>query len=55
MKLPKTLQQTEEYLAERFPVEKMNYAAMVKKKEVPVHHLSWGYYMGGLALFFFIV
>jgi cytochrome b6 len=55
MKLPTTLQQTEAYIAERFPVEKMNYAAMVKKKEVPVHRLAWGYYMGGLALFFFIV
>lgn len=55
MKLPNALQRTEEYLAERFPVEKMNYAAMVKKKEVPVHRLSWGYYMGGLALFFFLV
>jgi len=28
---------------------------MVQKKEVPVHRLSWGYYLGGLALFFFIV
>lgn len=55
MKLPSILQQTEDYLAERFPVEKMNYAAMVKKKEVPVHRLSWGYFMGGLAMFFFMV
>ena len=55
MKLPETIKRTEEYLAERFPVEKMNYASMVKKKEVPVHRLSWGYYMGGLALFFFMV
>ncbi len=55
MNLPETIQRAEAYLAERFPVEKMNYASMVKKKEVPVHRLSWGYYMGGLALFFFSV
>lgn len=46
---------TESYLAERFPVEKLNYASMVEKKEVPVHRLSWAYYLGGLALFFFMI
>ncbi|MEI6782009.1 MAG: cytochrome bc complex cytochrome b subunit [Verrucomicrobiota bacterium] len=55
MNLPEIVERTEAYLAERFPVAKMNYASMVQKKEVPVHRLSWGYYMGGLALFFFIV
>jgi hypothetical protein len=55
MNLPETIRRTEAYLAERFPVSKMNYASMVQKKEVPVHRLSWGYYVGGLALFFFIV
>jgi cytochrome b6 len=55
MKLPTFLKQAEGYLDVRFPVEKMNYASMVQKKEVPVHRLSWGYYMGGLALFFFLV
>ncbi len=53
MKLPDLIKNTEEYVAERFPVENMSYAAMVVKKEVPVHRLSWAYYMGGLALFFF--
>jgi len=53
MKLPEIIKATEAYVAERLPVEKMNYASMVEKKEVPVHRLSWGYYMGGLALFFF--
>jgi len=53
MKLSRTIEQTEAYLGERFPVDKLNYASMVQKKEVPVHRLSWGYYMGGLALFFF--
>lgn len=43
------------YLADRFPVEKMNYRSMVTAKEVPVHRFSWAYYLGGLALFFFIV
>ncbi len=55
MKVHETIERTETYLAERFPVEKLNYTSMVQKKEVPVHRLSWGYYMGGLALFFFIV
>jgi cytochrome b6 len=55
MKLPVFVKQAEAYLDVRFPVEKMNYASMVKKKEVPVHRLSWGYYMGGVALFFFLV
>lgn len=55
MTLRDLVQNTQVYLAERFPVEKMNYASMVVKKKVPVHRLSWGYYMGGLALFFFIV
>ncbi len=53
MNLPEVIQRAGVYLAERFPIEKMNYSSMVKKKEVPVHRLSWGYYMGGLALFFF--
>ena len=40
MKLPKLIKNTEEFLAERIPVEKMNYASMVEKKEVPVHKMS---------------
>ncbi|PKN57365.1 MAG: cytochrome B [Deltaproteobacteria bacterium HGW-Deltaproteobacteria-14] len=43
------------FLAERFPAEKMSLQAMVQKKEVPVHRWSWAYYLGGLALFFFII
>lgn len=43
------------FLSERFPIEKMNVAAMVTHKEVPVHRLSWAYYLGGLALFAFSV
>ena len=55
MNVKETLRNTEKYLAERLPVEKMNYASMVQKKEVPVHGLAWGYYMGGLAMFFLMV
>ena len=53
MKLLDRVDRTRAFLAERFPVEKMSYAAMVTHKEVPVHRLSWGYYLGGLALFSF--
>ena len=55
MNLRDRLRRTAHYLAERFPVEKMNFASMVQKKDVPVHRLSWGYYLGGLALFCFTV
>jgi len=43
------------FVKERFPVDKMNFHYMVEKKEVPVHSMSWGYYTGGLTLFFFII
>jgi cytochrome b6 len=55
MNIIETIQRVEAYLGERFPVAKINYASLVQKKEVPVHRLSWGYYLGGLALFFFVV
>ncbi len=44
-----------QFLADRFPVEKMNFHYMVEKKEVPVHRMTWGYYTGGLTLFFLLV
>jgi len=44
-----------EWLHERFPLEKLNFETLFQKKEVPVHRMSWAYYMGGLALFFFTV
>lgn len=50
--LPGTLSK---FAAERFPVDKLNIQSMVTKKQVPVHRMSWAYYMGGLALFFFTV
>lgn len=43
------------FIRERFPVEKLNYHYMVEKKEVPVHRMSWGYYTGGLTMFFFMI
>ncbi len=44
-----------DYLAERVPVSKLNFESMVVKKEVPVHKMSWAYYLGGLALLFFTI
>lgn len=55
MTLRTRVKKLEADLAERFPVEKLNFDSMVHKKEVPMHRLSWAYYMGGLALFFFTV
>jgi len=49
------MQQLSGWLRERIPVEKMSYENFFEKKEVPLHRLSWGYYMGGLALFFFLI
>ncbi|MBI2422728.1 MAG: cytochrome bc complex cytochrome b subunit [Candidatus Hydrogenedentes bacterium] len=43
------------WLRERFPLEKLTFESLFQKKEVPVHHMSWGYYFGGLALFFFSI
>lgn len=43
------------FLADRFPIEKMNVRSLVQKKEVPVHRMSWAYYMGGLAMFLFMI
>jgi len=44
-----------DYLARRFPLEKLSFHSLVEKKEVPVHRMSWAYYLGGLAVFFFAV
>ncbi|HEY9788684.1 MAG TPA: cytochrome bc complex cytochrome b subunit [Candidatus Obscuribacterales bacterium] len=44
-----------DFLTERFPTDKMNFHSMLEKKEVPVHSMSWGYYTGGLTLFFFLI
>lgn len=55
MKTREALGSFSEFIARRFPVEKMNFHYMVEKKEVPTHKMTWGYYTGGLTLFFFLV
>ena len=46
---------TMDYLAERFPLERISFRSLVEKKDVPLHRLSWAYYLGGLALFLLAV
>lgn len=43
------------FVSDRFPIDKMDFHSMVEKKEVPVHPMSWGYYTGGLTMFFFLI
>lgn len=43
------------FATERIPLHKFDFYSVVHKKEVPVHKLSWAYYTGGLALFFFMI
>ena len=44
-----------DFIASRLPLHKLNMRDMITEKEVPVHRMSWGYYLGGLALFFFMI
>ena len=43
------------WLRERFPLERLSFEVLFKKKEVPIHSMSWGYYFGGIALFCFAI
>lgn len=43
------------FVAERFPVDKLNFQSMVQTKRVPIHSMSWGYYLGGLTLLFLVI
>lgn len=43
------------FLKERFPLEHLSFEEMVGHKEVPLHRMSWAYFFGGLALFFFLI
>lgn len=43
------------YLSERMPLHKFSFENVVTKKEVPVHRMSWAYYLGGLTLLFFVI
>lgn len=53
--LDKAAHKVSGFLSERIPVEKLNFHSMVEKKEVPIHKMSWGYYTGGLTMFFFMI
>lgn len=33
----------------------LNFDCLVNEKQVPIHKMTWGYYTGGLVLFFFVV
>lgn len=43
------------FLSDRIPIQNFDFGHMVTKKEVPVHRMSWAYYMGGLTLLFFLI
>lgn len=55
MKAGRVVHDSIEFLSDRFPIEKMNVRSLVQTKEVPVHRMSWAYYMGGLAMFLFLI
>ncbi|MBS1994167.1 MAG: cytochrome bc complex cytochrome b subunit [Cyanobacteria bacterium SZAS LIN-3] len=55
IKVGTTVSALSQFLKERFPVDKLNFHYMVEKKEVPIHRMSWGYYTGGLTMFFFMI
>jgi cytochrome b6 len=44
-----------EFMTERLPMHKFNFETIMLKKEVPIHRMSWAYYLGGLTLFFFLI
>lgn len=52
---PRTTTRVVEYLSTRLPLESLSFRSLVETKEVPVHRMSWAYYLGGLALFCFLV
>jgi len=52
---PGRLETALQVLSDRLPVEKMNVRSLFTSKEVPVHRMSWAYYLGGLAIFLFVV
>jgi len=49
------MQSIGDFFTDRFPTTKLNWNDLVVKKTVPEHRMSWAYYLGGLALFFFVV
>lgn len=55
MNIATALSAVSDFMADRLPVDKMNFRSMVTRKEVPVHRMSWAYYLGGMTLFFFAI
>lgn len=55
MKSARALHTAIDFLSDRLPIHKLSFHSMVRQKEVPIHRMSWAYYLGGLALFFFMV
>ncbi len=53
--VPKVISTVLSFLAERFPVEKITVKHLVSEKTVPVHRMSWAYYLGGITLFLFLI
>ena len=43
------------FMSERLPMEKMSVSSLITTKTVPVHGMSWAYYLGGIALFCFAI
>jgi len=43
------------FIRERLPLDHLSFDEMVGHKEVPLHRMSWAYYFGGLAMFFFLI
>lgn len=52
---PRTSKNLLSFIADRFPVDKLNFHHMVEEKRVPIHRMSWGYYTGGLTALFFLI
>ncbi|MCC7392807.1 cytochrome bc complex cytochrome b subunit [Candidatus Sumerlaeota bacterium] len=55
MKVAQLIGNAIDFAEERLPLNKFDFHSVVQKKEVPLHKLSWAYYTGGLALFFFAI
>jgi len=55
MRSPTVWERIARFFRERFPVEKLSYDELVRKKTVPIHRRSWGYYTGGLVLLFLLI
>ena len=49
------LEKVTAFVGERLPLEKMSVRSLVTTKTVPVHSMSWAYYLGGIALFTFAI